>query len=277
VNREEALLRELSLWSVSEWLQNNQLPVGAISTIPAAISPSQLKAEATIINSPSVSSDLKKVEVKTPEVKTTEVKAEQVADTLPNSLSLLERVNLCKACQLHTTRQQALLGRGEESASWLIISESPSTEEDLHNQVSFGNTGELLSNLLKAVDVVPFTDTYHTFLVKCRPSHNRAPSTQEFHSCQNHLLNEIQTLKPKVVILMGRIVAKLLLGLDLPLAELRDKTFEFQGIPTRVTHDLGAILRQPQEKSRVWRDFITAKKMISQYIQRDDNVDKANT
>ncbi|KXW56712.1 uracil-DNA glycosylase [Ferrovum sp. PN-J185] len=271
MNREEALLRELQLWSVSERMQNNQLPVISGSTNPSAISPPQSRVESSIANSPVITSKLRVAEPKTIEVKA------EIAPPLPDSLSLLERVNQCRACQLHTTRQQPLIGKGLDSASWLIITESPSTEEDLHNQVSFGSAGELLHNLLKAVEVIPFTDTYHTFLVKCHPSHNRPPTSQEFNSCRNHLLNEIQTLQPKVVVLMGRIVAKLLLEVDLPLVDLRNKIYEFHGTPTIVTHDLGGILRQPLEKSRVWRDFLTAKKLTNQCIQRADTVDKANT
>jgi DNA polymerase len=74
-------------------------------------------------------------------------------------------------------------------------------------------------------------------------------------------MEEMALLQPRVIVLMGRIVAKLLLNLDVPLSEMRQKTYTLAGINTIVTLDMGALLRQPQEKSRAWRDFMYAKKL----------------
>ncbi|KRH78552.1 uracil DNA glycosylase superfamily protein [Ferrovum sp. JA12] len=249
MNRDEALLREMNLWSTLALFQSQHAPPSLAqeeSRLPTKLPPTVVPV--------TPETNHEKVAVLTPP-------SPAPSHSTNISTSLLERVNQCTACALHGVRTQAMVGQGSQSATWLLIAEAPSAEEDLHNLPLQGTAGEVLKNLLQAVELTALTDTYHCYLVKCRPQHNRPPREEEFIACRQYLMEEMALLQPRVIVLMGRIVAKLLLNLDVPLSEMRQKTYTLAGINTIVTLDMGALLRQPQEKSRAWRDFMYAKKL----------------
>lgn len=270
MNRDEALLRELGLWPTVSLLETKVLIEGQ----DAFARPQEVKVTPPSTKPVSHGQSIKPLDAKEERVKETKPE-EPVKST--GQLTLQERVLSCAACALHATRQHALVGKGNAQADWLVIAESPSTEEDLLNQVAIGSAGEMLANLLNAVGATVFENTYHTYLVKCRPVHNRPPSLEESRACRHHLLEEISHLQPKVIVLLGRTVAKLFLELDLPLTQMRQKSYDFRGVGVVVTQDMGALLRQPSEKAQAWRDFMFAKKILNQCTQRVGSDDTTNT
>jgi len=181
--------------------------------------------------------------------------------------SLNEVVKKCKKCNLHKTRHNTVFGEGDPDSDIMIIGEAPGREEDEVGKPFIGRAGKLLNEFLKSIglnrDLVFIVNT-----IKCRPPENRDPEIVEINACSDYLDQQISIIKPKVLVLLGKIAANRLLGEDIPMSELRLKKFfiDKYDIPIIVFYHPAYILRSPSQKKKVWDDLQYLKGIIDSNV-----------
>ena len=184
-----------------------------------------------------------------------------------NLASLDEVVKKCKKCNLHKTRKNTVFGEGDPDSDIMIIGEAPGREEDEVGRPFIGRAGKLLNEFLKSIglnrDLVFIVNT-----IKCRPPENRDPEIVEINACSDYLDQQINIIKPKVLVLLGKVAANRLLGEDIPMSELRLKKFfiDKYDIPIIVFYHPAYILRSPSQKKKVWDDLQYLKGIIDSNV-----------
>ena len=125
--------------------------------------------------------------------------------------ALKTAVATCEACGLCKTRTNTVFGVGDERAEWVIVGEAPGAEEDARGEPFVGQAGRLLDSMLAAVALRRGENVYIANVLKCRPPGNRNPEPFEVAQCSPHLVRQIELIRPKVILAMGRAAAQLLL------------------------------------------------------------------
>jgi len=194
----------------------------------------------------------------TPTIKTKTVPG---VDSL-NWPELAQQVAACKACPLCQQRKQAVLGVGDLNPDWMFIGEGPGAEEDTQGEPFVGQAGKLLDNMLAALDIGRGNKVYIGNAVKCRPPGNRTPEASEIATCRPYLDRQIALLKPKIIVLLGKIAVQSVLHEDKTLASMRGTRFEYAGIPVVVTYHPAYLLRNLPDKSKAWEDLIFARRLL---------------
>tara|TARA_B100000470_G_scaffold154507_1_gene120498 strand:+ start:107 stop:775 length:669 start_codon:yes stop_codon:yes gene_type:complete len=187
-------------------------------------------------------------------------KKEGNALTKPDStsesiLSFQSSIENCRKCNLGTTRNKFVFGAGDPSADLLLVGEAPGQEEDLQGEPFVGRAGKLLDKILKAIGYTRDTNVFITNIVKCRPPDNRDPLPSEVEECSPYLNKQIELIKPKLIVALGKVAGKTLLKKDILLREMRNETYYFNSIPFRVTYHPAALLRNSSLKKEAWKDF----------------------
>ena len=184
-----------------------------------------------------------------------------------NLTSLDEIIKKCKKCNLHKTRQNTVFGEGDPDSNIMIIGEAPGREEDEAGRPFIGRAGKLLNEFLKSIDLNR-DSVFIANTIKCRPPENRDPETAEINACSNYLDQQINFIKPKVLVLLGKVAANRLLGEDMPMSELRLKKFfiDKYDIPIIVFYHPAYILRSPSQKKKVWDDLQYLKGIIDSNV-----------
>ena len=184
-----------------------------------------------------------------------------------NLTSLDEIIKKCKKCNLHKTRQNTVFGEGDPDSNIMIIGEAPGREEDEVGRPFIGRAGKLLNEFLKSIDLNR-DSVFIANTIKCRPPENRDPETAEINACSNYLDQQINFIKPKVLVLLGKVAANRLLGEDMPMSELRLKKFfiDKYDIPIIVFYHPAYILRSPSQKKKVWDDLQYLKGIIDSNV-----------
>ena len=157
-----------------------------------------------------------------------------------------------------------MFGVGDENAEWMLIGEAPGAEEDRLGDPFVGQAGRLLDNMLAAIDLSRGRNVYIANVLKCRPPGNRNPQPEEVAKCSPHLLRQIELVKPRLILAMGRFAAQTLLGTDASIASLRGRVHQYAGLPLIVTYHPAYLLRAPEEKRKTWEDI--------QFLMRDMGV-----
>lgn len=176
---------------------------------------------------------------------------------------LKQAVAGCTACDLCKTRKQAVLGIGDPHADWLFVGEGPGAEEDERGEPFVGQSGKLLDNMLAAIDLKRGKDVYIANSVKCRPPDNRAPEPGETAACWPFLARQVELLKPKLIITLGRPAAQTLLQQDIKISAARGMTHDFAGIPLIITYHPAYLLRNLPEKAKAWEDLCFMRKTMA--------------
>lgn len=173
------------------------------------------------------------------------------------SLDILKlKYSNCQKCPLHLTRNNFVYGDGNPNADVVIIGEGPGYKEDQSGQVFVGPAGELLTKMLKAINIER-SDIYITNIVKCRPPQNRDPFPGERDVCLPYLIEQIDIIKPKVIILLGKVAATTLLPHPdkSTLNAYRDQEHFYRNIRTFVTYHPSALLHNASYKLPAWHDL----------------------
>ena len=175
---------------------------------------------------------------------------------------LRARVAACTRCSLSATRTQTVFGVGNLQADWLIVGEAPGAEEDRKGEPFVGRAGQLLNSMLLAIGL-PREQVYIANVLKCRPPGNRDPSPTEAAECLPFLERQIALLKPKIMLVVGRIAAQNLLRTDKTLGSLRQQVHKFglSQVPLVVTYHPAYLLRTPSDKRKAWEDLKFAKEV----------------
>jgi DNA polymerase len=171
---------------------------------------------------------------------------------------LAQTVCGCTDCPLHERRTQTVFGVGDPNAEWLFIGEGPGAEEDARGEPFVGQAGKLLDNMLAAIGLKRGANVYIANIVKCRPPGNRTPSPQEAQQCEPYLRRQIELIRPRLVIALGKTAAVNLLGRDAPIGSLRGRVHAYRGIPLIVTYHPAYLLRDLPEKAKAWEDLCFA-------------------
>jgi len=200
-----------------------------------------------------------------------------VADNLSTAdwSALAQSVAVCQACPLCLGRQMPVLGGTARQADWLIVGEPVDEAQELARQPFTGAAGQLLDNMLKAVQVSCHGEplarskaAYVTNVVKCRPAAPRNPALQELAICENYLRRQVALVQPKIILALGHFAAQSLLQashpelVNSPLGQLRGAVYQYQQVPLLVTYPPSYLLRSPQHKARVWEDLCLAKSLL---------------
>ncbi len=185
-----------------------------------------------------------------------------------NKVNSLEEFNSqissCKKCPLGETRKNFVFGVGNPNAEIMLIGEAPGADEDEQGEPFVGRAGQLLNNILKAVSLER-SDVYICNILKCRPPNNRDPLVSEMELCTPYLEKQIELIKPKFIICLGRIAAQWLLKTNDGLNKLRQQVFQFKGASLLVTYHPAALLRNQSWKRPTWEDMKLFKRLYDEY------------
>jgi len=168
--------------------------------------------------------------------------------------ALAEFASTCTRCRLAQGRTSVVFGSGSPTAELMFIGEGPGAEEDRQGLPFVGPAGELLTKIISAIDIER-ESCYIANIVKCRPPGNRDPLPDEVAECRGYLDRQIDLVRPKVIVALGRVAAQTLLQTDQPLGRLRGHWHRVRGVPTRVTYHPAALLRNASWKRPTWEDM----------------------
>jgi DNA polymerase len=146
----------------------------------------------------------------------------------------------------------------------MFVGEGPGKDEDLQGKPFVGRSGKLLNDILVAIDLKR-EDVYIANIVKCRPPNNRDPLADEIAECEPYLRHQIDIIKPKLLIALGRIAAQTLLRIEGTLGSMRGVIHKYHNTDLIVTYHPAALLRNQNFKHAAWEDF---KKIRDNYLKK---------
>ncbi|MBP5407198.1 uracil-DNA glycosylase [bacterium] len=181
---------------------------------------------------------------------------------MPPLEKLRIKAEKCSACRLAAKRTKTVFGEGNPNAEIMFVGEGPGEDEDLSGRPFVGRAGQLLTKIIENGMKIPRGQVYIANIVKCRPPANRDPMPDEAQCCIGFLKEQISIVKPKVLILLGKVAMKNLLGLEGAITRARESTYEYDGIRVFVTYHPSALLRNESYKRPVWEDIKKAMKYL---------------
>ena len=168
----------------------------------------------------------------------------------------------CTRCKLHTLgRTQVVFGVGNPSADLMFVGEAPGGDEDIQGIPFVGRAGQLLTKIIEAIGLTR-DDVYIANVIKCRPPQNRNPEPDEVETCEPFLFRQIDVIKPKVIVALGKFAAQTLLRTDAPISRIRGKVFDYRGAKLIPTFHPAYLLRNPSSKREVWEDMKVARGLL---------------
>lgn len=176
---------------------------------------------------------------------------------------LADAVANCTACDLHKTRTQGVLGVGDQQAEWLIIGEAPGADEDAQGEPFVGQAGKLLDAMLAAIGLKRGENVYIANVLKSRPPGNRNPAPEEVAACLPYLERQIQLIRPRIIIALGRFAVQSLLNTEESIGRLRGRVHQYQGVPLIVTYHPAYLLRNLPDKEKAWEDLCLARETMA--------------
>ena len=192
------------------------------------------------------------------------------SDLLPhvqNSLDGLNQysksISLCQECSLGAKRNNFVFGVGDPNAELMLIGEAPRKEEDLEGEPFVGRAGKLLNKILAAINKNRLEGVYLANILKCRPPDNRDPLSSEVDKCEPYLIEQIEMIKPKLIMALGKVSAKILLKNEIPIDKMRGTVYNYYGTPLKVTYHPDSLLRNPDFKKFAWEDFQWARDYLA--------------
>ncbi len=160
----------------------------------------------------------------------------------------------CELCKLSEHRTNVVFGVGDPAARIMFIGEGPGRDEDLQGEQFVGAAGQLLNKILAAMGLAR-EDVYIANTVKCRPPNNRNPEPDELMACRPYLLQQVELIKPEVIVVLGRVAMQAVLNTDAALGRMRGRLHDWNGIPIVCTYHPAYLLRTPEDKGKTWDDM----------------------
>ncbi len=177
--------------------------------------------------------------------------------------ALVAAVKACTRCPLSDSRTQGVPGVGDRNAEWLFIGEAPGGDEDRQGEPFVGQAGKLLDAMLAGIGLQRGRNVYIANIVKSRPPGNRDPEPEEVAACLPYLERQIDLIRPKLIVVLGRIAAQTLLVTDTPIGKLRGHVHQYRGVPMVVTYHPAYLLRIPADKAKTWEDLVLARRTMA--------------
>ena len=161
----------------------------------------------------------------------------------------------CSRCKLHTLgRKQIVFGVGNPQADLMFVGEAPGADEDIQGEPFVGRAGQLLTKIIEAIGLTR-DDVYIANVIKCRPPQNRNPEPDEVEQCEPFLFRQIDLIKPKVIVALGKFAAQSLLKTAEPITRIRGREFAYRDAILMPTYHPAYLLRNPSAKREVWEDM----------------------
>jgi DNA polymerase len=188
-------------------------------------------------------------------------------DLRPRILPLVEireELGDCMRCKLHTLgRRQIVFGVGHANADLMFVGEAPGGDEDIQGEPFVGRAGQLLTKIIEAMGMKR-EEVYIANVIKCRPPGNRNPEPDEVEQCEPFLFRQIDSIKPKVIVALGKFAAQSLLRTSDPITRLRGREFKYRDAILMPTYHPAYLLRTPSAKREVWEDMKRVKALLSE-------------
>ena len=185
----------------------------------------------------------------------------------PESLEKIRRdLGDCQRCKLGKARKNLVFGIGNEHARLVFVGEGPGGDEDLQGEPFVGEAGRMLNRIIAAMGLKR-EDVYICNVVKCRPPGNRDPETDEISACAPFLLRQVQSIKPEVIVALGKFAAQTLLKTKEPISRLRGNFRNFYDIPLMPTYHPSFLLHRQAENNmeafwQVWDDMTQVLRLL---------------
>jgi uracil-DNA glycosylase len=184
---------------------------------------------------------------------------ENSADAL---VAVRTEIGDCTRCKLHTQgRRQIVFGVGNPDADLMFVGEAPGADEDVQGIPFVGRAGQLLTKIIEAIGLQR-SDVYIANVIKCRPPGNRNPEQDEVETCEPFLFQQIDVIKPKVVVALGTFAARALLRTLDPISRLRGRVYDYRGAKLIPTFHPAYLLRNPSSKREVWEDMKLVRRLL---------------
>lgn len=177
-----------------------------------------------------------------------------------------ELENVCKDCTrcgLCETRNNVVFGVGNRQSRILFVGEGPGEQEDLQGIPFVGPAGQLLDDMLSIIDV-DRTNCYIANIVKCRPPRNRDPLETEQEACIGYLRQQIELIKPKIIVCLGRIAATALIREDFRITREHGTWTEKDGIWMTAMYHPSALLRDVTKRPETFDDLLAIREKMRQ-------------
>jgi DNA polymerase len=181
-------------------------------------------------------------------------------------LALRAHIGDCTRCKLHKLgRRQVVFGVGNPEAELMFIGEAPGADEDLQGEPFVGRAGQLLTKIIEGGLQMKRSDVYIANVIKCRPPGNRNPEPDEVATCEPFLNEQIDTIRPRVIVALGTFAAHALLKTDTPISRLRGRVFDYRGGSKLIpTFHPAFLLRSPERKRDVWEDIKIVRALLAE-------------
>ena len=181
---------------------------------------------------------------------------------------LQNECSTCVKCSLSTTRKNVVFGRGNPNSKLFVVGEGPGQQEDELGLAFVGRAGKMLDSVFLSVGIDTNEDCYISNIVKCRPPNNRKPLANEVKECLPWLNEQIELIKPKVIVLAGSTAVQSYLNIDEPISKLRGKWIVKEDIKYMPIFHPSYLLRNPsKEKGKpkwlTWQDLKKVKKEVN--------------
>jgi DNA polymerase len=181
------------------------------------------------------------------------------AGSLVSSDKITADIRNCKACRLCETRKNVVPGEGAPDPLVMVIGEAPGADEDACGRPFVGKAGQLLDKMLGSINLSRESNCFIANIIKCRPPDNRDPQPDEVAACAGFLESQIQTLKPRFILCVGRLSSQALLHSAEPIGKLRGRIMDYKTagmtIPLIATYHPSALLRNEDLKRPAWDDL----------------------
>ena len=201
----------------------------------------------------------------------TAAEPEGTAPTIPLALSrsaaealtaIRHDIGDCTRCKLHTLgRRQVVFGVGNPDADLMFVGEAPGADEDIQGIPFVGRAGQLLTKIIEAIGLSR-DDVYIANVIKCRPPENRNPEPDEVATCEPFLFQQIDAIRPKVIVALGTFAAKTLLRSQDSISRLRGRVYDYRGAKLIPTFHPAFLLRSPDRKRDTWEDMKKARALL---------------
>jgi DNA polymerase len=173
----------------------------------------------------------------------------------PDLESVRAWIGDCQRCKLAGGRTKIVFGQGNPNARLMFVGEAPGADEDVQGLAFVGRAGQLLTDIIEKGMKMKRDDVFIANILKCRPPGNRNPEPDEILQCQPFLEKQIEVIRPKILVGLGKFSCQWLLKTAEPITRLRGKMGTFNGIKVMPTYHPAYLLRNPSAKKDVWEDM----------------------
>ncbi|QFR43166.1 uracil-DNA glycosylase [Sulfurimonas xiamenensis] len=175
---------------------------------------------------------------------------------------LTKDISTCHLCDLSKSRSQSMSGYGNTNADLMIIDYTVSLTEDSSNKYYCGRSGEMLKNMIENVLSLKIEDIYFTHAIKCKPLNSNLPSNSEWDSCKDYLFSQIEFIKPKIIVTLGKEAYAKVTSENENFQNVRGHVIDFKSYKLIPVYHPNHLLRNPDDKKIAYNDLKTIKSYL---------------